>query len=33
MSIGARGYLAKPFNAQTLLDQVRSLVSGVNGAS
>ena len=33
MSIGARGYLAKPFNAQTLLDQVRTLVSGVNGAS
>jgi len=33
MSIGARGYLAKPFNAQTLLDQVRTLVSGVNGAN
>jgi DNA-binding response OmpR family regulator len=33
MSIGARGYLAKPFNAQTLLDQVRTLVSGINGAS
>ena len=33
MSIGARGYLAKPFNAQTLLDQVRALVSGINGAS
>ena len=33
MSIGARGYLAKPFNTQMLLDQVRTLVSGVNGAS
>jgi DNA-binding response OmpR family regulator len=33
MSIGARGYLAKPFNAQMLLDQVRTLVNGVNGAS
>ena len=33
MSIGARGYLAKPFNAQMLLDQVRTLVSEVNGAS
>ncbi|HEX4821126.1 MAG TPA: response regulator [Acidimicrobiales bacterium] len=33
LSIGARGYLAKPFNAQMLLDQVRALVSGVNGAS
>ena len=33
LSIGARGYLAKPFNAQMLLDQVRTLVSGINGAS
>jgi len=33
LSIGARGYLAKPFNAQMLLDQVRTLVSGVNGAN
>jgi DNA-binding response OmpR family regulator len=33
LSIGARGYLAKPFNAEMLLDQVRTLVSEVNGAS
>ena len=33
MSIGAQDYLAKPFNAQMLLDQVHLLVSDVNGAS
>jgi DNA-binding response OmpR family regulator len=33
LSIGARGYLAKPFNAQMLLDQVLTLVTGVNGAN
>ena len=27
LSIGAKGYLAKPFNAQMLLDEVRSLVA------
>jgi len=27
MSIGARGYLAKPFNAHTLLEEVAKLVS------
>jgi DNA-binding response OmpR family regulator len=26
MSVGAKGYLSKPFNAQTLLDQVQALV-------
>jgi two-component system alkaline phosphatase synthesis response regulator PhoP len=33
MSMGASGYLAKPFNAQALLDQVVMLVSSVNPTS
>ena len=33
LSIGARGYLAKPFNAQTLLDEVRALVDGASPAN
>jgi DNA-binding response OmpR family regulator len=33
MSMGAQGYLAKPFNAQVLLDEVRRLVTAVNGTS
>jgi DNA-binding response OmpR family regulator len=32
MSMGAQGYLAKPFNSQVLLDEVRRL-TGVNGAN
>jgi two-component system alkaline phosphatase synthesis response regulator PhoP len=33
MSLGAKGYLAKPFNAQTLLEEVARLVDGVTTAS
>jgi DNA-binding response OmpR family regulator len=33
MSMGAQAYLAKPFNAQVLLDEVRRLVTAVNGTS
>src|SRR3954449_11150423 len=32
MSMGAQGYLAKPFNSQILLDEVRRLTS-VNGGT
>jgi two-component system, OmpR family, alkaline phosphatase synthesis response regulator PhoP len=32
MSMGAQGYLAKPFNSQVLLDEVRRL-TGINGTS
>ena len=30
LSIGAKGYLAKPFNQETLLEEVRALVSLAN---
>lgn len=33
LASGARGYLSKPFNAQTLLDEVRALVTGFSPAS
>jgi two-component system alkaline phosphatase synthesis response regulator PhoP len=33
MSLGAKGYLAKPFNAQTLLEEVQRLVEGLTTAS
>jgi len=33
LSIGAKAYLSKPFNAQTLLDEVRALVEGINSAT
>jgi len=33
LSMGARGYLAKPFNSQTLLEEVAKLVASVNPAS
>jgi DNA-binding response OmpR family regulator len=33
LSMGAKGYLAKPFNAQALLEEVASLVGTVNRAS
>src|SRR3954451_21956391 len=33
MSMGAQGYLAKPFNSQVLLDEVRRLVTAVNGTN
>jgi DNA-binding response OmpR family regulator len=33
LSMGAKAYLAKPFNAQTLLDEVGALITKVNGAS
>ena len=33
LSIGAKGYLAKPFNAQTLLDEVKALVGGISTAN
>jgi DNA-binding response OmpR family regulator len=33
LSMGARGYLTKPFNAHTLLDEVEKLVATVRPAS
>jgi DNA-binding response OmpR family regulator len=33
LASGARGYLSKPFNAQTLLDEVQALVTGFSPAS
>jgi two-component system alkaline phosphatase synthesis response regulator PhoP len=33
LSMGAKAYLAKPFNAQTLLEAVAALVGSVNRAS
>jgi DNA-binding response OmpR family regulator len=33
LSMGAKGYLAKPFNAHTLLDEVEKLIDSVNRAS
>lgn len=33
LSMGAKGYLAKPFNAHTLLDEVAKLVAAANPAS
>ena len=33
LSMGARGYLAKPFNAQAVLDAVAKMLPGVNRAS
>jgi two-component system alkaline phosphatase synthesis response regulator PhoP len=33
LSMGAKAYLAKPFNAQTLLEEVAALVGTVNPAS
>ena len=33
LSMGAKGYLAKPFNAHTLLEEGAKLVASVNGAS
>lgn len=33
LSMGAKGYLAKPFNAHTLLDEVAKLVATANPAS
>jgi two-component system alkaline phosphatase synthesis response regulator PhoP len=32
LSMGAKGYLAKPFNAHTLLQEVTKLVESINGA-
>jgi DNA-binding response OmpR family regulator len=31
--MGAKAYLAKPFNAQTLLEEIASLIGSVNRAS
>jgi CheY-like chemotaxis protein len=33
LSMGAKGYLAKPFNAHTLLEEVAKLVAPVNPAN
>ena len=33
LSMGAKGYLAKPFNAHTLLEEVAKLVAAANPAS